>query len=89
MSEFRVDVIRKVGVLSTSAKGWTKELRLISWNGRPARFDLREWAPGDEKMGKGVTLSGEELIKLGELIDGLELETDRQEGNHWGLESVE
>ena len=76
MSEFRFDVIRTVGVLSTSAKGWTKELRLISWNGRPARFDLREWAPGDEKMGKGVTLSEDELFKLGELIDGLKTDRD-------------
>ncbi|MBT7071359.1 MAG: hypothetical protein HN975_10785, partial [Anaerolineae bacterium] len=54
-------------------KGWTKELNLISWNGRAAKYDLRDWAPEREKMGKGVTLSKEDLLALKGLLNTIEL----------------
>ncbi|MGC3161738.1 YdbC family protein, partial [Enterococcus faecalis] len=44
------------------------ELNLISWNGRPPQFDLREWAPDHEKMGKGNTLTNEEFAELSKTI---------------------
>lgn len=69
MAEFSYNVEKKIGVLSTNAQGWTKELRLISWNGRPAKYDLREWAPNDEKMGKGLTLTDEEFLALKLLLN--------------------
>ncbi len=59
------------GVLSESPKGWTKELNLVSWNGARPKFDLRDWAPNHEKMGKGITLTNEEIVKLKELLNGL------------------
>ena len=68
MQEIKYDIINKVGVLSESSKGWTKELNLISWNGREPKYDLREWDPNHEKMGKGVTLSEDELKRLKELL---------------------
>lgn len=73
MADIKYDVKEKHGVLSESAKGWTKELRSISWNGREPKFDLREWAPEDESMGKGVTLSKEELKKLKEILNSIDL----------------
>lgn len=73
MAGFKYDVIKRHGVLSESGKGWTKELRSISWNGREAKYDLREWAPDDEKMGKGMTLSEEELKALKELLNNMEI----------------
>lgn len=73
MSGFKYDVTEKHGVLSTSSKGWTKELRSISWNDREPKFDVREWSPDDEKMGKGITLSKEELIALKTLLNGMTL----------------
>lgn len=72
MADIKYEIIEKVGVLSDSAKGWTKELNLISWNGREPKYDLRDWAPEHEKMGKGVTLSVEELRKLRNILNGLE-----------------
>lgn len=63
-TEFTYEVVEKIAVLSTSAKGWTKELNLISWNGRDPKFDIREWSPDNTKMGKGVTMSGEEISIL-------------------------
>lgn len=62
--EIKYEIIEKLGVLSESAKGWTKELNLISWNGGAPKYDVRDWAPEHEKMGKGVTLSEEEAKKL-------------------------
>ena len=73
MSEIKFEIIKKIGVLSKSASGWTKELNLISWNDRDAKYDIRDWSPDGEKMGKGVTLSKEELLALKELLNTIEL----------------
>lgn len=62
--EIKYEIIEELGVLSESAKGWTKKLNLISWNGGAPKYDIRDWAPEHEKMGKGVTLSEEEAKKL-------------------------
>ena len=72
MSEIKYEVIKKVGVLSTAGSGWTKELNLISWNEREPKYDLRDWSPDREKMGKGVTLSRDELLALKELLNTIE-----------------
>jgi hypothetical protein len=69
MSDIKYEIKKEIGVLSESTKGWTKELNLISWNGGVPKYDLRDWAPNHEKMGKGITLTEEELQKLGEMID--------------------
>ena len=62
--DIKFDIVDELAVLSESAKGWTKELNMVSWNDRPAKFDLREWDPNHEKMGKGITLSREEAHEL-------------------------
>ena len=64
MAEIKYDIIETIAVISESPKGWTKELNLISWNGRDPKYDLRDWAPNKEKMGKGITLTNEELLNL-------------------------
>ena len=73
MAELKYEIKETVGVLSENPKGWSKELNLISWNGREAKYDLRDWAPDHEKMGKGVTLSSEELVKLRDVLNQLDL----------------
>lgn len=32
MAGIKYDIVENLGVLSTNAKGWTKELNLVSWN---------------------------------------------------------
>ena len=72
--EFKYEVIRTIGVLSTNEKtGRRRLLRLISWNGGEAKYDLRDWSPDDEKMGKGVSLTREEAKKLIPLLNEEEL----------------
>ncbi|MFH1633362.1 MAG: PC4/YdbC family ssDNA-binding protein [Chloroflexota bacterium] len=72
MANFNYEIIKTIGVLSTSTSGWTKELNLISWNERAPKYDLRDWSPDHEKMGKGVTLSDEELLALKALLNKIE-----------------
>ena len=64
MADIKYDIVEEIGVLSENTKGWKKELNLISWNGATPKYDLRDWAPEHEKMGKGVTLSEEEMEGL-------------------------
>ena len=73
MSEIKYEIVKKIGVLSKSASGWEKQLNLMRWNDRDPKYDLREWSPDGEKMGKGVTLSKEELLALKVLLEKLEL----------------
>ncbi len=68
MSAIKYDIVKKIGVLSKSETGWQRELNVISWNERPAKYDIRDWAPDGEKMSKGITISDEEMDKLLELM---------------------
>ncbi|RUL48209.1 MULTISPECIES: YdbC family protein [Lysinibacillus] len=72
MAEIKFEITKQIAILSESPKGWTKELNLISWNGREPKYDIRDWAPNHEKMGKGVTLSNEEVEKLKEALRSLD-----------------
>ena len=68
MADITFEIVEHIGVLSENTKGWTKELNKVSWNGAAPKYDIREWAPEHEKMGKGVTLTEEEARKLKELL---------------------
>lgn len=72
MADIKYEIKEELGSISESAKGWTKELNLVSWNGKEPKYDLRDWAPEHEKMGKGITLSIDELRKLKELLNKME-----------------
>lgn len=52
MADIRYEIVEELGVLSESAKGWQKELNLISWNGAEPKYDLRDWAPNHERWEK-------------------------------------
>jgi len=69
MADFQYEIVEEIGVLSENAKGWRKELNKISWNGAAPKYDIREWAPEHEKMGKGVTLNEEEIAALKDLMN--------------------
>ncbi len=64
-------MVKHIGTLSENNKGWKKELNLVSWNKRAPKYDLRDWAPDREKMGKGITLSEEEVNTLKELLNSI------------------
>ncbi|HTX73720.1 MAG TPA: PC4/YdbC family ssDNA-binding protein [Rectinemataceae bacterium] len=66
--EITFEIVRHIGVVSEGGKGWRKELNLVSWNGREAKIDLREWSQDHLHMGKGVTLTQEEGVRVAELL---------------------
>lgn len=69
MAEFKYEIVKELGVIAEGARGWTKELNLVSWNDKPPKYDIRDWAPDHEKMGKGVSLTEEEMEALIELFN--------------------
>ncbi|BBF41601.1 bacterial seryl-tRNA synthetase related [Lachnospiraceae bacterium KM106-2] len=69
MADFKYEIVEELGVISENAKGWRKELNLISWNGAAPKYDLRDWAPEHEKMGKGITLNEEEIESLKKILN--------------------
>ena len=81
MAELKFEITERIGVLSENAKGWTKELNKVSWNEREPKYDLREWNPDHSRMGKGITLTDEEVETLKAILDGEEIEDDINEAD--------
>ena len=72
MPEFSYEIKKHIGVISEGSGGWTRELNLISWNGKEPKYDIRDWGPEHEKMGKGITLSATDVKALQELFASIE-----------------
>ncbi len=72
MPEFSYEIKKHIGVISEGSGGWTRELNLISWNGKEPKYDIRDWGPEHEKMGKGITLSAKDVKVLQELFSTIE-----------------
>lgn len=73
MAEIKYDIVEEIGTISQTSSGWSKELNLISWNGREAKYDLRDWSSEHAKMGKGITLSIDELKALKDLLNNMDI----------------
>ncbi len=68
MADIKFEIVKELGVLSESPSGWKRELNMVSWNGRAPKYDIRDWDENHEKMGKGITLSEEEMEILVDLV---------------------
>ena len=73
MNEIKFEIIENIGIISESDKGWKKEINLVSWNDREAKYDVRDWDETHEKMGKGLTLSQDEVKKLRDILNTIDL----------------
>lgn len=71
--DFSFEITERFGTLSEAKSGWTTELNKVSWGGRPAKYDIRSWSPDHEKMGKGITLTEEDLVALQKILGSLSL----------------
>ena len=71
-SDFHFEIKKHIGVLSASPKGWNLELNLVQWGENKPKYDLRSWDKDHQKMGKGITLTDEELQMLKELLKSME-----------------
>ena len=72
MADLKFEIVKELGVIGEGAKGWMKELNLVSWNERAPKFDIRDWNETHEKMGKGITLTKEEAMQLLEVLQGID-----------------
>ena len=81
MAELKFEITQHIGVLSENAKGWTKELNMVSWGEHRAKYDIRDWSPDHTRMAKGVTLTQEELDALKAILNGEDGEDDIDEEN--------
>lgn len=72
MADIKYDIVEKIAVLSEKGE-WTKELNKVSWNDRPAKFDLRDWNHEEGKMRKGITLTDEECKELKNALGDIDI----------------
>ena len=68
MTELKLETVENLGILSENAKGWRKELNLVSWSEREPKYDIREWNPDHTRMSKGVTFTEDEVKVLFEIL---------------------
>ncbi len=71
MPEIKYEIIKTLACISDiDAKGgWVKELNLVSWNGAEPKYDIRSWNEDHSRMGKGITLSEDEVKELKKALD--------------------
>ncbi len=68
MAEIKYEIVKELGVIAESTRGWTKELNMVSWNDNPPKYDIRDWSPDHSRMSKGISLTEDEMTKLVELF---------------------
>ena len=73
MAEIKYEVVQRVAVLSQRPRGWERQLNMVSWNGNPPKYDIRDWSPDGSRMAKGISLTEEELKTLKGILDEMEL----------------
>lgn len=79
MADFTYEIKQHLGILSKNEKsGWRKEVTLTSWNGNPAKIDIRDWNEDYSKMGKGITLTDEEVQTLKSILSKVNREEGQQ-----------
>ena len=62
------DIVKHIGVIRETPRGYTKEVNLVSWNGAKPKIDIRDCDADHERMSKGIALTEEDAQKVAELI---------------------
>ena len=60
---FEYEIVEPIAVLGR-ANDRTIEVNMVSWNGRPAKVDIRRWSEDHTFMGKGIALTEDEARNL-------------------------
>lgn len=72
--KFTVEIKEHLGIIFSTIRrrsesdAWTKEVNLVSWNGNPAKIDIRDWTEDHERCGKGITLTESEAREVMEIL---------------------
>ena len=74
--EFSWNVVTALGNFSETRNNYTKEVNLISWNGRQPVYDIRGFRIDNDGIKhplKGISMSKEDLIALRDLLNKVDL----------------
>lgn len=66
---FTFELLERLGTISTN-KGISREVNIVSWNGKPAKIDIRGWDDDHENPTKGLALTEDEAKALYEILKG-------------------
>ncbi len=72
MPEIKYEIVERIAILSEKS-GWTKELNKVSWNNRAPKYDIRDWHHEQGKIGKGNTLTLEEIKNLKDVLYAIDI----------------
>lgn len=75
MDDLKYEIINAIAILSEGTKGWKREINMVSWNDRNPKFDIRDWDAEHKKMGKGISLSKEEVVELKKILEKTDLDS--------------
>ena len=73
MAEIKYEIVERIAVLGERPRGWERQLNMVSWNGNPPKYDIRDWSPDGSRMAKGISLTEDELKTLKGILDDMEL----------------
>ena len=68
------DVVKSIGIIAQNKSGWQREVNIIKWNEGKAKLDIRDWGPDHSKVGKGISLTKEEVAILKSLLEDIDLD---------------
>ena len=71
MPEIKYEITEHLGVISETARGWTREVNMISWNGREPKIDVRDRSHDHTNKSKGMTYTKEEIDELKNQVEKL------------------
>ena len=72
--EFKYEIVEKIGVISSSTSGWNREVNIVRWNEGKPKLDIRDWSPEHDKMGKGISMTSEEVSLLKSILEEFDLD---------------
>ena len=63
MSDITYSITEHIAKIASRGE-WTLELNKVSFNDKPAKWDIRSWNEDHSRMSKGLSLSDEEFTEL-------------------------
>ena len=71
MEDLKYEITQTIACISKEKGGWVKEINMVSWNGYTPKYDIRSWSQDHTKMGKGITLTHDEILTLKSVLNEL------------------
>ena len=70
--EFKFEIKKQLGVLSSGRSCWNREVNVVSWNEANPKIDIRDWSEDHSRMSKGISMTAEEISVLLEILEEID-----------------